>query len=153
VPSPKSGSAGSAVSPQDPAEVDEADDADPGEVAELKAQQRQAKQGKYGSEKVKGEGNEEEAAGSSSSSASSGSSSGASDDGKPPKKKTGWIEIRLEDKDGKPVPGQAYRITLPDGTLAEGTLNDKGSARVDGFDPGSCKVTFPQLDRRAWKSK
>ncbi len=70
----------------------------------------------------------------------------------PPKEKT-WIEIRLEDVEGKPVPGEAYKITLGDQTIAEGTLDDKGHARVDGIDPGSCKVTFPKLDKTVWKPK
>jgi type VI secretion system secreted protein VgrG len=66
--------------------------------------------------------------------------------------KKSWIEIVLVDKDDKPVPGEAYRITLPDGTtLAEGTLDEKGFARVDNIDPGTCKVTFPNLDPKAWK--
>jgi hypothetical protein len=58
------------------------------------------------------------------------------------------------DDAGMPVPGEQYRITLPDGsTLAEGTLNEKGCARIDGIDPGSCKVTFPKLHKDAWKPK
>jgi type VI secretion system secreted protein VgrG len=70
------------------------------------------------------------------------------------KEKKSWIEIVLEDEAGKPVPGEAYRITLPDGTtLAEGTLDEKGFARVDNIDPGNCKVTFPDLDKEAWEPK
>ena len=70
------------------------------------------------------------------------------------KEKKSWIEIVLEDEAGKPVPGEAYRITLPDGTtLAEGTLDEKGFARVDNIDPGTCKVTFPDLDKDAWEPK
>jgi type VI secretion system secreted protein VgrG len=68
------------------------------------------------------------------------------------KNKRHWIEIELIDERGKPVPGEHYRITLPDGTtLAEGRLDDKGRARVDGIDPGMCKVTFPELDRTTWR--
>jgi hypothetical protein len=57
-------------------------------------------------------------------------------------------------KKNKPVPGEKYRVTLPDGTtVAEGTLDSKGHARVEGIDPGTCKVTFPDLDKNAWKPK
>jgi len=56
--------------------------------------------------------------------------------------------------DYTPVPGEAYRITLPDGqTVAEGTLDEKDFARVDGIDPGTCKVTFLKLEKQGWKPK
>jgi type VI secretion system secreted protein VgrG len=67
-------------------------------------------------------------------------------------KKKSWIEIELVDEEDNPIPGEKYRITLPDGkTLAEGRLDDKGFARVDGIDPGTCKITFPDLDKEAWR--
>jgi type VI secretion system secreted protein VgrG len=70
------------------------------------------------------------------------------------KDKKHWIEIELLDEDGNPVPGEPYKITLPDGTtVADGTLDDKGFARVDNIDPGTCKVTFPNLDKEAWEPK
>jgi type VI secretion system secreted protein VgrG len=68
--------------------------------------------------------------------------------------KRSWIEIQLLDDEEKPVPGELYRVTLPDGsTVAEGTLDEKGWARVDNIDPGTCKVTFPRLHKDAWKPK
>ena len=68
--------------------------------------------------------------------------------------KTHWIEIELQDEAGQPVTGEAYRVTLPDGTtVADGTLDEKGHARVENIDPGSCSVTFPNLDQEAWKPK
>ncbi len=132
MPSPKSGKAGTAVAPTDPAEALEADKADPGEVDKIKATDLETKSGKYGSVKVKPY--------------------------KPPEtkeekeKKKSWIEIEMVDEDDKPVPGQPYEITLPDGeTVASGTLDEKGFARVDGIEPGTCKVTFPELDKEAWE--
>ena len=37
--------------------------------------------------------------------------------------------------------------------MADGTLDEKGHARVDHIDPGTCKVTFPNLDKDAWEPK
>ncbi len=128
---PKSGKAGTSVDPAEPKSAEEADKADPGEVEQTKAEQRKTQSGKYGSEKVKPH--------------------------KPPqteeekKQKTSWIEIEMVGEDDSPIPGEAYRITLPDGTVAEGTLDDKGLARVDGIDPGNCQITFPNLDQDAWQ--
>ena len=133
MPSAKSGSAGSAISPAEPEEAKEADVADPGEVEKIKTEQRQTQTGKYGSAKVQPH--------------------------KPPQteeekqKKTSWIEIKLLDVDGEPVPGEPYRVTLPDGSVAEGTLDDKGFARIESFEPGNCKVTFPRRDKAAWSPK
>ena len=130
MPSPRNGNAGSLVSPAAPRAALDADRADPGEVEKAKAVQVNTGSGKYGSVPVKPH--------------VPGKDSDQS-------KKTVWIEIELVDKRGKPVPGEAYRVTLPDGTAAEGTLDGKGFARVDGIDPGSCKITFPELEKQAWK--
>ena len=64
-----------------------------------------------------------------------------------------WIEIALVDDNGDPVPGAAYKIRLPNGKVMTGSLDSRGLARVDGIDPGTCKVTFPDLDRRTWDRK
>jgi type VI secretion system secreted protein VgrG len=125
MPSPKSGNAGSPVTPAAPAEALEADDARPGAVGQVKATQLQTKTGKYGSAQT---------------------TPYKSD----PAKKS-WIEIKLVDEEKNPVPGEPYSITLPDATVASGTLDDKGFARIDGIDPGTCQITFPQRDKAAWK--
>ena len=70
---------------------------------------------------------------------------------KPDEEKTSWIEIELVDEDDQPVPGERYRITLPDGSVDEGTLDENGFRRVQGIDPGTCEVTFPNLDKDAWE--
>lgn len=128
--SPKSGNAGSAVAPAAPKAPEEADTADPGEVAQVKARQREQKQGKYGSQKVKPyqppEKTEENA------------------------KKLSWIEIELLDALGNPVAGETYRVKLSNGTVAEGTLDEKGFARLDPIESGNCEVTFPNMDGRSW---
>jgi type VI secretion system secreted protein VgrG len=130
MPSPKNGNAGSAVPPAAASAAQEADTANPGAVEQIKAQQQQTHTGKYGSVKVK-------------------PYKAETDDDKD--KKKSWIEIVLVDEVNEPVPGEAYRITLPDETVAEGTLDEKGFARVEGFDPGTCKITFPKLDKEAWQ--
>lgn len=134
MPSPKSGKAGTAVTPAEPKEALEADTADPGEVEKVKAEQRQAKKGKYGAAKTKPH--------------------------KPPQtaeekqKKKSWIEIEAKDNKQKPMAGEPYKVILPDGqTAAEGTLDEKGFARVEGIEPGNCKVSFPRRDKSAWKKK
>lgn len=58
-----------------------------------------------------------------------------------------WVDIQLLDDQGNPVPGEAYRLTLPDGRVIEGRLDDQGLAGVDGIDPGDCKIEFPDLHR------
>ncbi len=126
---PKSGSPGSIVAPAAPVQAEEADVADPGAVAEAKADQLQTKSGKYGSEKapVFKQPPPEEA------------------------KELSWIEIELVGEDDKPIPGEAYRVTLADGSVASGTLDEKGFVRVEGIEPGTCRVTFPDLDAGAWE--
>jgi len=132
MPSPKSGNAGSLVQPAAPDEAFDADSADPGEIAEIKAEQLESKKGKYGSEPVKPFTKQDEKQG--------------QDD---PKKS--WIEIEMVDEEDGPVSGEKYEIKLPDGKVSKGTLDQNGFARVDGIDPGTCQITFPDLDKEAWE--
>ena len=62
-----------------------------------------------------------------------------------------WIVIELRDDHGQPVPAERYRVVLPGGKSVEGTLDSKGMVRIEGFDPGSCSVTFPDRDAADWK--
>jgi hypothetical protein len=62
-----------------------------------------------------------------------------------------WISIRVLDEDGNPVPDVAYSVTLPDGSIMTGSLDDQGSARFDEIDPGQCQVSFPEIHAKEWK--
>ena len=124
------GMAGMLVSPTAPAEADIADNADPGSKEPTYKQQWQSKSAA-----------DQAAANAASHNANSQEN----------KEKKAKIEIEVVNEEGKPVPGVKYRVTLPDGqTLAEGTLDEKGYAKITGIDPGNCKVTFPDLDKEAW---
>lgn len=67
--------------------------------------------------------------------------------------KTHWIAIQLLDEDGHAVPYEDYRVTLPDGTAVEGTLDKRGRAKISGIDPGNCKIAFPNRDKDSWRRK
>jgi hypothetical protein len=62
-----------------------------------------------------------------------------------------FVEIQLNDAEGNPASGAKYKIELPDGSVKLGFLDVNGHARVDGVDPGNCKITFPQYDEKDWK--
>ena len=64
---------------------------------------------------------------------------------------TTFIEIEMVDDKGRPVPDLAYLIEAPDGKKYEGNLDAEGRARVDGIEPGNCRITFPGLDKDAWQ--
>jgi len=68
-----------------------------------------------------------------------------------PKQKS-WVEIVLVDMDNKPVSGVRYRIEPPGGEPREGYLNEFGQAGYYEIEPGSCKVSFPDLDKEAWEA-
>jgi LysM repeat protein len=65
-------------------------------------------------------------------------------------KKT-WVEVELLDLNKRPVKGAKVELKLPDGTTNVATLSGDGTIRVNNIDPGTCTVTFPDLDGREWK--
>ncbi len=64
-----------------------------------------------------------------------------------------WIEIELLDKTGAPVAGVPYEVKMKDGTVARGTLNEMGMARVEDVEEGTCDVTFPEYAPSSWAKK
>jgi|RhiMethySRZTD1v2_1073278.scaffolds.fasta_scaffold18282_8 hypothetical protein len=63
--------------------------------------------------------------------------------------KSAWVGISLTCS-GRPVPGAAWEVKLPNGEAVEGRLDGNGKTRLEGLDPGQCTVTFPELDRRGF---
>jgi uncharacterized Zn-binding protein involved in type VI secretion len=80
-----------------------------------------------------------------------GAASGGAGSTPPPAQQKHWIEIELKSASGKPMAGERYSIRKPDGTVASGTLDADGRARLDGLEPGSCKVCFPDIDGDQWR--
>jgi type VI secretion system secreted protein VgrG len=139
MPSAKSGTACNLVSPAAPRSATDADDAVAGDVDKGPAAGNHSGSKTSGSTPIKRFKPAD----------SDADASDTDDPTTPPK--TGWIEIVMVGEDGNPISGEPYSITLPDGTVADGTLDEKGLARVEGFVPGSCQITFPNLDQEAWE--
>jgi hypothetical protein len=59
-----------------------------------------------------------------------------------------FIEVELRDQDGKLFP-TLLRITLPDGSKQQPAFD--GFIRLDGLDPGTCDIEFPDIDGRSWE--
>lgn len=142
-----SGSPGSVVSPSAPTLAEDADHADPGRMDELKKEQIARQAGKYG--KPQAVPFKPAPPPQYSSSASPAADAGGAPPPEPPPPPTHYIEIKLLDMNNNPVPGERYRVTVPDGRVAEGTLDENGYARIEGFDPGQCKIEFPDADETA----
>ncbi|MCB1037854.1 MAG: hypothetical protein KDD47_28730 [Acidobacteria bacterium] len=52
------------------------------------------------------------------------------------------------DNDGRPIPFEEYRLTLPDGRALPGKTDKDGLAGVDGIEPGEGKLEFPNLHEK-----
>lgn len=59
-----------------------------------------------------------------------------------------WIEVKLVDENGDPIPNEQYVITGPANEEHSGTLDGNGFVHIDGLDPGLCSVSFPNLYKR-----
>jgi hypothetical protein len=65
-----------------------------------------------------------------------------------PTKADTFVGIELLDPDKKPVPYQRFVVTPPGMAPIEGTLDVNGRVRIEGINPGTCTVVFPNIDRR-----
>ena len=152
MPSPKSGTAGSLVKPTAPTDPTDAVDSTGGSTQDVS--NSGSKSGSAPSSVLVG------AMGAGSSSSSSDAAANAAADGPPAPEhkpadnpdKTSWIELQLVyESNGLPVPGVYYEVILPDGTtVASGSTDEKGVGRVECIDPGSCDISFTDLDKDAW---
>ena len=125
----KDGTTCTAKMPASPIDPLEADTPEPGDATTTKARGRQIQGKKLGTSHVD-EMKEEKP-----------------EDQEP----THWIEIKLQNPDGKPVPDEEYRVKLPDETIQSGRLDDEGKARIEGIPPGQCEVNFPQIHGDEWE--
>ncbi|PRP90835.1 hypothetical protein ENSA5_60850 [Enhygromyxa salina] len=61
------------------------------------------------------------------------------------------VMIELIDAEGNPVPGEPFRIKLPDGVVKQSTLDAEGKAHITGIvQPGTCEVCFYERDAEIW---
>jgi hypothetical protein len=68
----------------------------------------------------------------------------------PAPKKKSWIEVRFLDASGEPISPGRYRIELPNKSIQEGTISSAGIIHLEGIDPGSCRISFLDLEDAEW---
>jgi type VI secretion system secreted protein VgrG len=117
---------GNVVAPTKPTAAKEAAKSSAGNIEQVQAGQFSTTPPKYGTQSVKAHVKNEENV-----------------------DKTHWIEILLVDDAGQPVPGESVDIKCPDGSVATRSTDDKGLARVEYLDSGTCEITFTKLDKEA----
>lgn len=62
-----------------------------------------------------------------------------------------FVEFQLLDPEGHPVPNEPFVIRKPDGSEQSGATDGEGKARVEGIDPGTAHVQFPNRHNNAWR--
>ncbi|MFN0100770.1 MAG: hypothetical protein ACKV2U_01640 [Bryobacteraceae bacterium] len=69
-----------------------------------------------------------------------------------PAAETHWIEIELIGEDDGPIPWEEYVVELPSGRHIRGFLDERGVGRLERLEEtGTCRVSFPKIDRDAWR--
>ena len=58
-----------------------------------------------------------------------------------------WVDILLVDAAGEPIPNEEFRLTLPDGTVITGKVDENGLGGVDGVVKGEGTLEFPNLNQ------
>jgi hypothetical protein len=61
-----------------------------------------------------------------------------------------YVGLELVDEEGNPVPEVTYRVSQGKSVVRTGVLDDEGKAKVTGFLPGPCEISFPELDAVEW---
>ena len=132
---PKDGSAGSPDTPETPAEPLEAPEASATAAASYEANPSSGSPNSTEPTKI-------------SSAQSESATETQEEDGK-----LHYVAIELQDKEGNPVPGEAYEVKLPDGSTRRGRLDDEGKARIDDIPGGKCEITFTRIHGEEWDPK
>jgi len=62
-----------------------------------------------------------------------------------------FIEFQLVDENGDPVPGEPFKVRLPDQSIFTGTLDNEGKVRFDNIIAGQATITFTGMDKKEWR--
>jgi hypothetical protein len=63
-----------------------------------------------------------------------------------------WVEVMLVNEEGEGVPQIKCIVIAADKQQYVGLTDTLGIFRVDGLVPGTCQVSFPELDAGGWKT-
>jgi hypothetical protein len=61
-----------------------------------------------------------------------------------------FLMLELLDTEGVPFAGARYRVLDSADKVHEGALDGSGRAMLEGLEPGTCKVSFPDFPNESW---
>lgn len=61
-----------------------------------------------------------------------------------------WLGIQLENDRSQPVANEPFVLHGPGGQQLSGRLDRRGRVRIEGLEPATYRVTFPDRDAREW---